>query len=237
MILNIKNTNLSNRFGTIIANILQFDKQVKNICCSKKITWTIEQDLSHSMEQSDNIEQILTLLGQGKIWIHPTDTVWGMGCDATNTLSIQKLYSLKKRPLDKTMILLASDMAMVKKYVKEVHPKIDNLLHYSERPITVLYPDNGMLPSELVNPYGEVAIRIVKEPWLQSIIHSFGKPLVATSANLHGRKFPINFAHIDQEILEGVDYVAFRGRTNKTPSEPSVVITLNEKDDIVFLRE
>jgi L-threonylcarbamoyladenylate synthase len=189
------------------------------------------------MEISDNIEQILTLLEEGKIWVHPTDTVWGLGCDATNPESILRIHAIKKRPLEKTMILLASDMSMVKEYVEFIHPKIDSLLHYSNRPITVLYPEKGKLPKELVNPYREVAIRIVKEPWLQSIIHSFGKPLVATSANLHGNKFPINFANIDQELIEAADYVALRGREIKTPAEPSVVITINEKDDIVFLRE
>jgi L-threonylcarbamoyladenylate synthase len=189
------------------------------------------------MEKSDNIEQILALLGEGKIWIHPTDTVWGLGCDATNPTSIQRLHAMKNRPLEKTMILLASDMRMVKEYVQFIHPKIDSLLHYSNRPITVLYPYKGNLPKELVNPYGEVAIRIVREPWLQSIIHAFAKPLVATSANLHGRKFPINFADIDKELLETADYVAWKGREVKTPAEPSVVITINEKDDIVFLRE
>lgn len=189
------------------------------------------------MQLEDNTNEIVDLLKDGKIWLHPTDTVWGLGCDALNESAINKIFEIKNRPKTSPLILLVADMQMLKEFVEEIHPKIETLLHYSTRPITVLYKSNGRIPKIITNQNNDIAIRIPQEPWLTNIIEQFGNPIVSTSANIHGEPFPMSFSNINPKIKENVDYIALHNRNIKIPAEPSVVITINEKDDIVFIRE
>lgn len=189
------------------------------------------------MAHEDKIEDIVDFLNQGKVLLHPTDTIWGLGCDALNEDAIKRIYDIKNRPFSAPLIMLVADQNMLKEYVEEVHPKIEKILFYSNRPVTVLYKSKGNIPGVLVNPEGQIAVRIPQEPWLADIIQRFGRPLVSTSANIHGEPFPINFNDVDDRIKNAADYVAFHNRENLIPNEPSVVITINDKDDIVFLRE
>lgn len=189
------------------------------------------------MAYHEKIEDIVDFLNQGKVILHPTDTIWGLGCDALNEAAIKRIYDIKQRPSSSPLILLVSSQVMLKDYVEEIHPKIEKILHFSGRPVTVLYRSKDNIPSVLINPEGQIAVRIPNEPWLLEIIEKFGRPLVSTSANLHGKPFPINFNDVDEKIKNDADYVAYHNREKLIPNEPSVVITINDKDDIVFLRE
>lgn len=189
------------------------------------------------MQPEDNENEIINLLNDGKVWLHPTDTVWGLGCDALNEKAILKIFKIKNRPTHSPLILLVSDIDMLKNYVQEIHPKVETLLYYSTRPITVLYKSSGKTPDILSNKNNDIAIRIPQKAWLTNIIEKFGKPIVSTSANIHGEPFPMSFSNIDQRIKDEVDYIALQDRNIKIPAEPSVIITINEKDDIVFIRE
>lgn len=189
------------------------------------------------MQLEDNEQEIIDVLNDGKVWLHPTDTVWGLGCDALNEKAVFKIFEIKNRPTYSPLILLVSDMVMLKEYVREIHPKVETLLYYSTRPITVLYKSNGKIPGILTNRNNDIAIRIPQKTWLTNIIAKFGKPVVSTSANIHGEPFPMSFANIDPKIKDQADYIALHERNIKIPAEPSVIITINEKDDIVFIRE
>jgi len=183
----------------------------------------------------DNFEYIIDLLNKGKIILYPTDTIWGLGCDALNNDAIDKIYSLKNREKDKPFILLVSGIDMLKEYVKSIHPRIETLLLYHKRPLTIIYPKGEKL-SNVFTKNKKIAIRIVQEPVIAAIIKEFGHPIISTSANIAGTKTPRIFSEIDDEIIKSVDYV-FKYRQNDiTPLEPSVIATFNKNGKLKFLR-
>ena len=184
---------------------------------------------------SDNISEIVDLLHRGKTILYPTDTIWGIGCDATNTEAIERIYEIKKRDRTKPLIILVSDIEMLKKYVPHLHPRIETLLVYHKRPLTLLHKNTTGLP-EILLKKKKAAIRIVKEPFIASVIKQLGKPITSTSANIAGQEFPKSFNEISPEIIRAVDYV-FRYRQNDTAQyTPSVIATYNNRGILKFLR-
>lgn len=188
------------------------------------------------MVQIDNLTEITNVLEEGGLILYPTDTIWGIGCDACNPEAVHRVFKLKKRDTSKKFVILVDSMEMLKRYVKNVHPRIDTLLLYHVRPVTVIYENVTGLPDILLSSDGTVAIRVVQDSFCRALINQFGRPLVATSANVSDEAFPKSFGEISSDIIEGVDYVAQHRQLEPSSGEPSVIIKLSEKGELIFLR-
>lgn len=186
--------------------------------------------------ENDNLEDIIAVLESGGLILYPTDTIWGIGCDATNPEAVQKVYDLKRRDASKPFVLLANTLDLVKQYVEEVHPRLENLLQYHTRPLTVVYPKSKNLPPIATHESGSVAIRVATDQFCQQLIQAFGKPLISSSANISTEPFPANFGEISSEIIQGVDYVVKSRQYDQTNAEPSVIVMVTEDGEFNFLR-
>ncbi len=184
-----------------------------------------------------NLKGALTTLQQGGILLYPTDTVWSIGCDATNTLAIEKVKRLKQHTSTGGFEILVDSIQMLRQYVAHLHPKIETLLLYHIRPLTIVFDRARNLPAEVVAPDGSVAIRLVQDAFCSSLIGELGKPLLATFASMSEGTFPVNFGAISSEIIEGVDFVVKYRQGEKKISQPSVVVRLSRRDELIFLRE
>ena len=173
--------------------------------------------------QTEIIAEALAVLRDGGLILYPTDTVWGIGCDATNPAAVAKVFALKRRPDSKSLVLLASDLDMVARYIKVIPPIAVDLVEVNDRPMTLVYPGAicGRKPAEgeearaerhllawnTVSEDGSVGIRIPMMDFCRDLVARLARPLVSTSANLSGEPSPHVFAEISQEIRDGVDYV------------------------------
>jgi len=175
-------------------------------------------------------------LQKGEVILYPTDTIWGIGCDATNNTSVKKVYALKKRSANKSLIVLVDSFEMLEQYVEVVPQKIKNyLLQYSETPITVIYNFPKNLATNSIAKDNTIAVRIVKKGFINKLITAFGKPIVSTSANMSNQKSPKNYLEIDERIINNVDFIVNPSIAIK-PKPPSKIIKL-DKGEIIVLRE
>jgi len=189
------------------------------------------------MIQIDTMTEVNEVLAQGGLILLPTDTIWGIGCDACNTNAVEKVFDLKQRDRSKPFILLADSVAMVKKYVHQVHPRIDTLLMYHQRPLTVIYEQARNLPSNVIAQDGSVAFRVPQDAFCRALIQSYGRPIVATSANISNEPFPAKFGEISSAVIQGVDYVIKNPRKEEIATEPSVIVRLDKRGELEFIRE
>jgi len=185
------------------------------------------------------LEPILSTLESGGLILYPTDTIWGIGCDATDAEAVERTYALKGRDRTKPLIVLVSSIEMLKNYVRQVHPRLETLLLYHVRPLTIIYKNAMNLPKNVTAPDGSIAIRIPQDKFCKALIETFGKPLIATSANLSREPYPGNFGEISSAIIQGVDKVVKYRQGDKALGEPSVIAKLSDplKGELVFLRE
>ena len=179
------------------------------------------------MEFENDIEQALPILQTGGLILYPTDTIWGIGCDATDPAAVEKIYALKQRAAAKSLIVLMADERDVLKYTSQPDLRVFDYLQTTTKPTTVIYEGAIGLASNLINTDGTVAIRLVSDPFCRHLIKRFRKPIVSTSANLSGEAAPAFFADIDPRIVAGVDYVVRHRREDRTPREPSAIIRWN----------
>ena len=190
------------------------------------------------LKYKDDLIQVRDILWDGGLILYPTDTIWGIGCDATNTAAIDKIFALKGRPSSKSLILLVDSLEMLHEYAAAVPPKVDALLRVHDRPLTVVYDKATNLPAAAVAENGSVAIRVTRDGFCRDLIQLLGKPLTSTSANVHGTPFPRFFGEVGSDIIEGVDYVVRHRRDDQTPSAPSVIARFKDSDkELEFLRE
>ncbi len=188
------------------------------------------------MQERDDIDQVAKLLLSGGIICYPTDTIWGIGCDVRRTDAIERINKLKGRPPGKAYVLLVSSIDMLKDYVKTLHPRIETLLNYHQRPLTIIYPEARNLPPEAVAPDGSVAIRVTRSRLCRELIEAIGAPLVSTSANVSGQPYPKNFGEISSEIIENVDYVSKENRWDLSDAQPSTIAIATENGILEFVR-
>lgn len=186
---------------------------------------------------NDQLRKTTTGLESGELILYPTDTIWGIGCDATNPVAVEKVFELKKRDRSKPFVILVSCIKMLKAYVREVHPRMDTLLSHHTRPLTVIYDQGIGLASNAIGQDGSVAIRIVQDDFCKELINSFGKPIVATSANISNEPFPGNFGEISSDVISKVDHVVRFRQEEKSLGQPSVLVKVERNGDFVFLRE
>lgn len=182
------------------------------------------------------IEQTLYILEKGGIILYPTDTIWGIGCNATNAEAINEIYKLKKREEKKSMIILVTDEDMIKDYVSNPSLKILSYLSVQQKPTTAIFKNAINLPNQLISEDGSVAIRIVNDSFCQEIINRLKKPLVSTSANISGEIYPANFSKVSDKIKNGVDFIVPHRQQEINLYSPSSIIRLNEEDEIVIIR-
>lgn len=182
-----------------------------------------------------NLNQTIEKLQNGGIILYPTDTIWGIGCDAINDEACQRINVLKNRPTDKSFILLVDSFNMVEKYVPDFHPVCYELVDISVRPLTIIYPNvHGIAPS-VVAEDGSVGIRITKDPTCLKLIRSLKRPIVSTSANTSGKPNPMNFDQIEATIKKGVD-VILEERTTEEMTTPSQIIKIELDGSVKVIR-
>ncbi len=185
----------------------------------------------------NDIKQALEVLRNGGVILYPTDTIWGLGCDATNEKAVQRVYEIKKRSDSKSMLVLLDSPAKLQAYVSEVPDMAWDLIELSEKPLTIVYPDAKNLAKNLVAEDGSVGIRITKEAFSKQLCEIFRLPIVSTSANISGTPSPMFFSEISPEIISQVDFVVGYRQDDKGTSAPSSIIKLGVGNQIQIIRE
>ena len=192
--------------------------------------------LNTFMFEKDKVEDISSVLSKGGLILYPTDTIWGIGCNACDTEAIDRIYQLKQRATSKNFVILVDSIEMLKKYVREVPPRIETLLYYHQRPLTMVFDEPQNLPENLIAADNTIAIRIAQDVFCKELIGNFGFPLVATSANISSQPYPANFGEINSDIIKCVDYIVKIRRHEKTIGQPSVIAKIGEDGELEFLR-
>ncbi len=184
----------------------------------------------------DEVAKALKIIQEGGIILYPTDTIWGIGCDATNTEAIKKIYKLKQRDEAKSMIILLDTENKLESYVRDVNPLAYDLILYAENPLTLVMPGAKNISPALIGTDGSIGIRISKHPFCEQLIQRLRKPLVSTSANISGNPSPQYFSQITPEIIDGVDYVVDIDQYDMEIKNPSTIIRLDPDGKFEFIR-
>lgn len=184
----------------------------------------------------EEINNAIETLKRGGIILYPTDTVWGIGCDATNASAVQKIYNLKQREDNKALICLVNNYSMLERHVDNVPKMAYTILDIADKPTTVIYDSPAGVAENLVASDNTLAIRIVDHDFCTKMIRYFGRPIVSTSANLAGKPTPKSFKEIDEVILKGVDYIV-NLHQQKNRGNPSTIIKLSNSGGVKIIRE
>ena len=185
----------------------------------------------------EEIKKCAEMLQEGKVILYPTDTVWGIGCDATNEEAIDRIYKIKERQESKNMLILIDKSDMLPLYVSRIPLVAWDLITHTYRPTTFIYPTARNLPKKLVHPDGTIAIRIVNNPFCKKLIKALGRPIVSTSANISGHEPPQIFHDISPEIINRLDYVVPEQYANSADYKPSRLIKFVDDYNFVIIRE
>ncbi len=188
------------------------------------------------MELRDDIKNACQVMARGGVILYPTDTVWGIGCDATRSNAVRRVFDIKRRSDSKALITLVGDETMLERYVEEVPDIAWELLEAAVDPITVVYDHGTGLAPELLASDGSVGIRLTHENFSQRLCRAFRRPIVSTSANISGRPTPMSFDSIDREIRGAVDYVVHYRRDEPARHRPSSVIRLRADGTFKIIR-
>lgn len=188
------------------------------------------------MKQEDDIRNAVNVLRKGGIILYPTDTVWGIGCDATNEAAVARVYAIKHREDSKALICLVDSDVRLQRYVKNVPEVAWDLMELATKPTTVILDNAVNLAPNLIAEDGSIAMRITREPFSRELCYRFQKPIVSTSVNISGQPAAQNYKDIAPELLEAVDYVCESRRQEHKPHKPSSIIKLNEKGEVSIIR-
>ncbi len=189
------------------------------------------------MNFETDIQHCLTVLQNGGLILYPTDTIWGIGCDATSEEAVTKIYTLKNRADEKSMLVLVADERQLNQYITQLHTEISAYLKTVTKPTTVIYEGAVNLAQNIINKAdGSAGIRIVKDDFCKQLIQRFGKPIVSTSANISGQLSPQIFAAIKGQIKIGVDYIVQYRQQETIAAEPSAIIKRNADGSLHIIR-
>jgi len=177
----------------------------------------------------------IATLKKGKIILYPTDTVWGLGCDATNKEAVSKIFKIKQRSEKKSLVILVDGLEMLQQYIEEIPENLSTILKAKTKPTTIIYKNPKGLANNVKASDNTVAIRIVEDEFCHQLIAKFGKPIVSTSANVSGKPTPKSFQEIEPSILNAVDYVVNLHR-NKITNTTSRIIKINEDGLVKVIR-
>ena len=184
----------------------------------------------------EEIRKSLEVLKQGGVILYPTDTLWGLGCDATNAEAVKRIYDIKKRADNKSMLVLLDDAGKIASYADVPEIAFD-LIEVSDKPTTIIYPNAKRLATNLIAEDGSIGIRITREEFSRSLLFRFNRPIVSTSANLTGKPAPRYFEEISEEIRNAVDYIVNYRQGDRTPATPSSIIQLGVNGEIKIIRK
>ena len=199
------------------------------------------------MKPEEILHEALQALRSGGTILYPTDTLWGLGCDATNPAAVARIYEIKQRADSKSLVLLASDLDMVARYVKEVPPMAVDLVEVNDAPMTIIYPgavvapegaagDRWHLASAVVAADGSVGIRIPLMEWCRQLVFKLGRPLVSTSANISGEPAPLRFSQIPQALKDAVDFVVPPSVDTASTGRASQILKVGLRGEIEIIR-
>ena len=182
----------------------------------------------------EEIGNAVEVLKKGGIILYPTDTIWGIGCDANNKEAVNKIFTLKKRAKSKALIILIAEYTNLYKLMLQVPPSAFNEMH-NKLPTTIIFDNVNNICKEILANDGSAAIRLVKDKFCQEIIFNLGNPIISTSANISGQKNPIEFNEINKELINSVDYVV-NLRKDQIMETPSRIIKIGTNGEIIKIR-
>ena len=185
----------------------------------------------------EDILESLNTLKKGGIILYPTDTIWGLGCDATNLSAVEKIFRIKLRDDSKSLLILADGEQMVERYVKDVPEIAYELINVSDSPLTIIYPAGRNLAPGVCSKDGSVGIRICRDEFCNKLINRFRKPIVSTSANFSGKPSPEKFDDIEKSVVDAVDYIVKYRQDDRQKYSASPVIKVDLNGRIEIIRE
>lgn len=189
------------------------------------------------MKLEDDIKKAVEVMRKGGVILYPTDTVWGIGCDATNAEAVARVYEIKHREDSKAMICLVDNDNRLQRYVRNVPDVAWQLFDCAEDPTTIILDGAINLAPNLIADDGSIAMRITREEFSKQLCYRFQKPIVSTSANISGEPTAQNYCDISQEIIDAVDYVCWTRRQEHKPHKPSSIIRLREDGQVEIIRK
>lgn len=184
----------------------------------------------------EQIKKAGSFLLEGGTILYPTDTIWGLGCDATNQLAVHKLYQIKQRPDKKSMLVLMNGLTMLSEYIDAVPKLAQEIISSAKKPTTIIYKGTKKFAQNLLAEDGTIGIRITNDPFCGKLIAFTGKPIVSTSANISGTNFPASFREIESSIQHQVDYVVKWRQDESASSTPSAILKMNAQGEIIVIR-
>ncbi len=191
--------------------------------------------MQQNMEKQ--ISKAVEVLKKGGVIIYPTDTIWGIGCDATNPKAVEKGFEIKRRSDSKSLIVLASDTGMINQYVQQIPEIAYQLIELNDKPMTIIYPNAAGLAENVVAEDGSIGIRIPMNDFCIKLIRAFKKPIVSTSANISGENAPQNYGEIAKEILDAADFVADPELEGKSTHKASQILKVGLGGEIEVIRK
>lgn len=183
----------------------------------------------------EDINQCITVLEQGGLILYPTDTIWGIGCDAQNESAVEKIFRLKQREDSKSLIILLSGRGELHNYIEHIPANISDQLS-NENPTTIIYPGGKNVAGKVLGKDGSIAIRLVKDSFCTSLIKQFGRAIISTSANISGMASPRIFNEIQDEIKNGVDYIVTYRREDEQIKKPSTIFKIETDGRLILIR-
>jgi L-threonylcarbamoyladenylate synthase len=189
------------------------------------------------MDYSEDLKTALKIIRKGGVILYPTDTIWGLGCDATDVQAVEKIFSIKKRKESKSLIILVNGFQMLERYVMHVPDAAGEILEVSDKPITIIYPLGKNLAPGICNEDGSVGVRITNDDFCNDLITRFRKPLISTSANYSDTPFPSSYSEIEGGIIRSVDFVVKYRQTDINKKTPSSVIKVDDNGVIKIIRQ
>lgn len=196
-----------------------------------------KRNIKNKVTHKEDIQNAVNVMKQGGVILYPTDTVWGIGCDATNAEAVAKVYKMKQRDDSKAMICLVDSDVRLQRYVRNVPEVAWQLMEYAEKPTTVILDNAVNLAQNLIAEDGSIAMRITHEEFSKELCFRFQKPIVSTSVNVSGKPAAQNFRDIAPEFIEAADYVCFTRRQEHKPHTPSSIIKIKEDGEVTIIRK
>lgn len=188
-------------------------------------------------DYNDDIKNAVETLRRGGVILYPTDTVWGIGCDASDSKAVKRVFEIKRRADSKALIALVGSMAQLERTVESVPDVAAQLIEVSDRPVTVVYDHGRGVTREMLSSDGSLAVRVTSEAFSRALCLAFGRAIVSTSANISGLPAPRFYNEISPEIISAADYVCLSRRNDSKPSKPSMVIKISEGGLFKILRD
>lgn len=193
---------------------------------------------SDKLDFSEDIRKSIEVLRSGGVILYPTDTIWGLGCDATLETGVEKIFTIKQRPEMKSMIILVDSLGMLERYTSGVPPVAFELIEVSDGPLTLVLPAaKGLLAPSIVSADGFIGVRLCRDEFCSALIGRFRKPIVSTSANISGIASPAIYSEISEEIISGADYTVQYRQNDTRRATPSPVIKIDSNSKIEILRK